>query len=255
MPKVPRISNQAELQAFDDVCTRLGGFDRKVATEWVDGYMTALAAGPRAVAVDEWLPVMCGDAFDRAFADPADREQAHRVLHARQAVLTDQLDPEFLFDAPDELRLTPLMEHWDEAARAEAVAEGWVQVDGAAELTTGAVWAEGFFDAVDAFPGDWDVPKDDEDAALVGDLLAQLRALTLPEQSEALRKHISITYKGEGADRDRHVDEACFAVQDLRAWWVDHAPKPDTRRVEKTPGRNDPCPCGSGKKFKKCHGA
>jgi uncharacterized protein YecA (UPF0149 family) len=22
-----------------------------------------------------------------------------------------------------------------------------------------------------------------------------------------------------------------------------------------TCGRNDPCPCGSGKKFKKCHGA
>ncbi|MBO4499015.1 MAG: preprotein translocase subunit SecA [Bacteroidaceae bacterium] len=25
-------------------------------------------------------------------------------------------------------------------------------------------------------------------------------------------------------------------------------------RVEKTPGRNDPCPCGSGLKFKNCHG-
>ncbi|HAO99554.1 MAG TPA: preprotein translocase subunit SecA, partial [Fibrobacteres bacterium] len=25
-------------------------------------------------------------------------------------------------------------------------------------------------------------------------------------------------------------------------------------RVEKVPGRNDPCWCGSGKKFKKCHG-
>jgi len=25
--------------------------------------------------------------------------------------------------------------------------------------------------------------------------------------------------------------------------------------ITKTPGRNDPCPCGSGKKFKKCHGA
>lgn len=23
-------------------------------------------------------------------------------------------------------------------------------------------------------------------------------------------------------------------------------------RVEKVPGRNDPCPCGSGKKYKKC---
>ncbi len=27
------------------------------------------------------------------------------------------------------------------------------------------------------------------------------------------------------------------------------------RRTGKTPGRNDPCPCGSGKKYKKCHGA
>ncbi|MDT8325578.1 MAG: SEC-C metal-binding domain-containing protein, partial [Bacteroidota bacterium] len=25
-------------------------------------------------------------------------------------------------------------------------------------------------------------------------------------------------------------------------------------RVEKTPGRNEPCPCGSGKKYKHCHG-
>jgi len=26
-------------------------------------------------------------------------------------------------------------------------------------------------------------------------------------------------------------------------------------RVEKKIGRNDPCPCGSGKKYKNCHGA
>jgi hypothetical protein len=24
---------------------------------------------------------------------------------------------------------------------------------------------------------------------------------------------------------------------------------------QQKPGRNDPCPCGSGKKYKKCHGA
>jgi len=27
------------------------------------------------------------------------------------------------------------------------------------------------------------------------------------------------------------------------------------RRHEPKVGRNDPCPCGSGKKYKKCHGA
>jgi uncharacterized protein YecA (UPF0149 family) len=27
------------------------------------------------------------------------------------------------------------------------------------------------------------------------------------------------------------------------------------KRAEAKVGRNDPCPCGSGKKYKKCHGA
>ncbi len=31
--------------------------------------------------------------------------------------------------------------------------------------------------------------------------------------------------------------------------------KPSGRHVDKEPGRNDPCPCGSGKKYKKCCGA
>ncbi|MCB0408597.1 MAG: preprotein translocase subunit SecA [Flavobacteriales bacterium] len=32
------------------------------------------------------------------------------------------------------------------------------------------------------------------------------------------------------------------------------APKAEPVRVEKKVGRNDPCPCGSGKKYKQCHG-
>jgi preprotein translocase subunit SecA len=30
--------------------------------------------------------------------------------------------------------------------------------------------------------------------------------------------------------------------------------KPQPVRAQPTAGRNEPCPCGSGKKFKKCHG-
>ena len=30
--------------------------------------------------------------------------------------------------------------------------------------------------------------------------------------------------------------------------------KPKTKRAEKKVGRNEPCPCGSGKKYKKCCG-
>jgi preprotein translocase subunit SecA len=32
------------------------------------------------------------------------------------------------------------------------------------------------------------------------------------------------------------------------------APSEPYRRSEPKTGRNDPCHCGSGKKFKKCHG-
>ncbi len=34
----------------------------------------------------------------------------------------------------------------------------------------------------------------------------------------------------------------------------DEEQKQQPVHVEKEPGRNDPCPCGSGKKYKKCHG-
>ena len=34
----------------------------------------------------------------------------------------------------------------------------------------------------------------------------------------------------------------------------DDAPVQTVRRDEPKVGRNDPCPCGSGKKYKKCHG-
>lgn len=34
-----------------------------------------------------------------------------------------------------------------------------------------------------------------------------------------------------------------------------HAPQEPVRNALKDVGRNDACPCGSSKKFKKCHGA
>jgi uncharacterized protein YecA (UPF0149 family) len=49
----------------------------------------------------------------------------------------------------------------------------------------------------------------------------------------------------------------------LRQYWLDHPVKdaetrggsPQPHRAPPKVGRNDPCPCGSGKKFKHCHGA
>ncbi len=258
MSRLPRNNNPAEIAAFDTVCERLAGFDDRLSPEWIDGFLTGVASGPSAVPLSDWLPAMAGDAYDRAFADPDDRAMAERALRTRFVVLADQLDAEALYDAPDALRLAPLMLSWDDDARARAVSEDGLTPEQASELVTGADWADGLFAALAHYSPQWrTTPEaDDEDAtALFTDLLAQVHALRLAEGSEELRAHIETVYKGAPTDRDRLVDEACYAVQDLRLWWADHVPKPETRRVDKTPGRNDPCPCGSGKKFKKCHGA
>lgn len=53
-----------------------------------------------------------------------------------------------------------------------------------------------------------------------------------------------------------HHELASFRKLDGRWVYVDGVmnPRPQQRVVDKV-GRNDPCPCGSGKKFKKCCGA
>ena len=132
----PVDSSDAELEAFDQVCRRLGGFNPRVATEWADGYLTALHAGPRALAIEEWLPRLGGDAFERAFADPDDAAQASQALQARVRVLARQLDPESLLDKPEALHLQPLVSLWDEAARAEIVKDLGATDDEAAEASS-----------------------------------------------------------------------------------------------------------------------
>jgi len=55
----------------------------------------------------------------------------------------------------------------------------------------------------------------------------------------------------------RHHEDALFARHDGRWYFVEGEPvrQEPFRRSEPKVGRNDPCPCGSGKKFKKCCGA
>lgn len=255
---VPDDSSDTEIEAFDAVCMRLAGFEAQLSTEWVDGFLAALAAGPRAIDIDEWLPLLCGDAFERCFGDPADAEQARATLQRRAQVLARQLDAEALLDAPDALRLQPLIYAWDQNARDEAVAEGSLKLEEASELATGQEWVDGFFTATERFASDWDAEgrADAEALEIYEELVAHIVAITYPDGDERLLEHIAHHYKEQpGPTREDLIDEACFAVQDLRLWWLDYAAKPETRRVAPTPGRNDPCPCGSGKKYKKCHGA
>jgi uncharacterized protein len=250
----PRNSTEDQIVGFDEVCQRLAGFDDRLGTEWVDGFLAAAAAGPLALPLEAVLQRMCDEAFDRAFADPPDRAHAIEQLGVRYAVLRDQLDAESLLAEPDLLRLQPLVLHWSAELREEAIAEDGLDAEEAAQLVTGAVWAIGFLDGVDAFADEWPDVPDEGSAAEFGELIEQVAILAHEPQGDEWREHMSRHHPKGEPDRDKLFDEACFAVQDMRLFWLDHAPRPSTRRVPAVPGRNDLCPCGSGKKYKKCHG-
>lgn len=243
----PRAAGEdAAASDYERVCWRLGGFDARVSPEWVDGYLTGVLAGPRAIALEQWLPAMLGDSFARVFADPSDARQAQRALSSRWRELAQQLDAEVLVDDPQTVVLAPWIVAYEDADREAFVAQGQGDAQQAAdELRSGVAWSRGFVAATQDFGADWLVPgRDADDGARFHQAFECIKALQLPATTTVTAQV-----------RDEQIEAACLAAQQLRLYWVDHAPRPTTRRVEVQPGRNEPCPCGSGLKFKKCHGA
>lgn len=59
-------------------------------------------------------------------------------------------------------------------------------------------------------------------------------------------------FRQNGQDQVHH-ETGSFEKKDGRWFYVDGIKGMKPRRVEKV-GRNEPCPCGSGKKYKKCCG-
>ena len=54
---------------------------------------------------------------------------------------------------------------------------------------------------------------------------------------------------------EESVDAIRLAALDLHAYWMAHPQETPVKvpvKVDAKVGRNDPCPCGSGKKYKQC---
>ena len=76
-----------------------------------------------------------------------------------------------------------------------------------------------------------------------------------PGDTEGIVEFVA-RFDEDGVHR-RHHERSRFRYEHGRWFYVDgDVPKPITQRHEgPKPGRNDPCPCGSGRKYKKCCGA
>jgi uncharacterized protein len=112
-------------------------------------------------------------------------------------------------------------------------------------------WVAGFHHAAETFPDLAEMPDDAVMAAL-----ARLYR-HLPVEDDEQRELVALLDREHPlATLDDAMEELVVTIADLQDLTREQRYKVDTVKRE-TPkvGRNDPCPCGSGKKFKQCHGA
>jgi uncharacterized protein len=256
-----------ELDAIlDELRTR---YDETPQWEFCEGFMAALICGRRAVPANEYFPVLLGLSEDDAtatatrqedeeaegsFASDEQRDRFVALWQARWAEVSAALDAECKTLEDDDCYHPEVMDVRAAVAELPADEQANFKAD---ELPAFAqVWALGFMFAVESWPEDWAAPRDKDAAKWLDGALEAVVAMTeddtgKPEISPLMEEGLPST----SIARLNAFGEAIWAVYDLRELWRTLGPRVDTVRKDDTPGRNDVCFCGSGKKYKKCHGA
>ncbi|RYF29800.1 MAG: zinc chelation protein SecC [Comamonadaceae bacterium] len=239
-----------DFDALDNALDAMREHDDEVPQwEFCEGFMAALVCTRRPIPPAEYWPVLLGENFAAA-------QQMEFVWRWRRrwSEIEDGLDADVqsLDDErtwqPEVLDTRGAIASLPEEERADMADE--------AIPSFAQVWALGFMYAVENWPEDWTAPRDKEAADMLNDALDNIVALTEDDTHPPTVSMFS--EDGPPSVSQQRLDDfgaAIWAVYDLRQLWKSMGPKQETLRKEATPGRNDPCPCGSGKKYKKCHGA
>jgi uncharacterized protein len=109
---------------------------------------------------------------------------------------------------------------------------------------------------VENWPEEWAAPRDKDAAEWLNGALDSIVSLTEDDTDPpTVSMHLEDGPPSVSVLRLNAFADGIWAVYNLRQLWQSLGPRVEAVRKEVTPGRNDPCWCGSGKKFKKCHGA
>lgn len=249
-----------ELDAIlDDLRTR---YDETPQWEFCEGFMAAVICSRRPMAAAEYLPVLLGlpgegeeaDAESGSFASDEQRERFTALWTQRWSEVETALDSEVNSLEDDDCYHPEVMDI--RGAVAEMPPEEQETFKQEHLPAFAQVWALGFMFAVESWPDEWLAPRDKDAAKWLDGALQAIVAMTeddtgKPEVSPLSEEGTPST----SIARLNAFGEAIWAVYDLRELWKTLGPKVETIRKEATPGRNDPCSCGSGKKYKKCCGA
>ena len=192
-------------------------------------FFAALICGPELVPPSKYLPKIWGDRT--AFEDTSSAQEFLSLIVRHWNTIADTLNS-------GEIYLPLLLE--DESG-----------------ITHANDWANGFLRGMEFAKEDWAILLDDEDE---GGSLVPIFALANEHNPNPKMR----PYKDPISTELRETLIASAAAGTTRIYryfkaqrLLDNDPlrnMPTFRRKTPKIGRNDPCPCGSGKKFKQCCG-
>jgi uncharacterized protein len=225
--------SEEELDELDQFLLYLDN-DESMTLDMLDGFLHAIAIGPETVMPSQWLPMVWGQQEDGHLMPPADNPE--QMNHLLGLVMRHFNSIVFGFG-----RKPPFVELlWSTTQYGEL-----------GEFEDAEMWAYGFCQAVQINPTAWQPLLNDPQGAewyrpigLLGaeEFSPDQDVLTrMPDQRHALAIQIP------------------DSLRQIHAFWLPLraavAERQQAQRMSTKVGRNEPCPCGSGKKFKKCCGS
>ncbi|MHB8745249.1 MAG: UPF0149 family protein [Gammaproteobacteria bacterium] len=209
------------LDRIDDDADTDGKDEGVLDVSELDGFLTAIVSGPVTVPPSRWVPAMWGD-FEPAWENPQDFETLFSLLMRHMNGIV-----EMLMAQPADFE--PMFAERDVKGKTYTIVDEWCQ---------------GYMRGVALTADQWST-----DSSEMTILLAPIRAFT---SETAWRAH------DLSATETENIQNAITPnVRAIHAYWLarraHQAPSAaPAQRVAPRVGRNDPCPCGSGKKYKKC---
>ena len=226
MTSPERPLSTAELDRLEQLLVSDLFHEEAMPLDMLQGFLCAVASAPDLIPPSKWLTVALGENPDYKTA-----EQAQEIL---------DLVMRFYAQAVQEL---------DDGAGVTLYV--FADEEGEDDLGT---WSEGYLEGVLSSEADWyeHGEPDQVESLLVPFMLLSGRMREAAEEAgdpvPSLEEEREMRRQASGS-----MGESVMAVY---SYWLDkrisHAP---VRRDGPKVGRNDPCPCGSGKKYKSCHGS
>lgn len=223
----PHELSDDEFDALEEILTSDVVPDDCMNLEMLDGYLAAIIASPAVLPPSDWMPSVWSAHDDASFGSGGGMQRAIRLV----------------------------LRYYNELVTTVGAPEGWEPFcyagSGIDDLAVGDEWIEGFMQGLELWPTDWAdrVPHHDAEA-----VTETLQAVIKPWETADAEVEDSVRLQWLADARD--------AVAEIRERWIDlELPQPEPVAVDATvapresAGRNELCPCGSGKKYKKCCGA